>query len=460
MFFRQIIHEDLGCASYVVADAGRAIVVDPKWVIDDYLAVAGEAGASIVQIVETHFHADHVSGRRRLADATGAAAHVPLDPSRPQAGGLTDGDVITVGNVEVRVLAAAGHRPEHLAYLLTDLTDPEATPKLLAGDSLLIGELARPDLAVDAAEGARELFGTAQRLGALGDRVELWPGHVGASLCGSGALSDDTSSTIGTELTRNRLLGIGDVDEFVAEINRSVPARPGRVPQVVALNVAGADAPAQVHELDPDELAAIVGAGACVLDLRAPEVFDDSHLLGAINLPAGGKGVGTRAGWVTRDNESIVLVVPSREVGAAVIDRLLAAGVWNLAGVAVADPSAWGRSGLEVRNAIALHPDDLVDRLSAADLALVDVRDANEWRTGHVRDSLHLPLSVLRDGAETVTDLGHGRPLAVACARGPRAAIAASVLRRRGHHDVVRVVGGIGDLAERGITLVPETLAV
>jgi glyoxylase-like metal-dependent hydrolase (beta-lactamase superfamily II) len=459
MFFRQIIHEDLGCASYVVADAGEAIVVDPKWVIDDYLTVAGEAGASIVHIVETHFHADHVSGRRRLAEATGATAHVPSDPGRPQGGGLTDGDVIAVGNVEVRVLAAAGHRPEHLAYLVSDLADPAVTPKLLAGDSLLIGELARPDLAVDASEGAHELFGTAQRLVALGDGVELWPGHVGASLCGSGALTDDTSSTIGAELTRNRLLGIGDADEFVAEINRSVPARPGRVPQVVALNMAGADAPAPVHELDPDELAAIIGAGACLLDLRAPEVFDDAHLLGAINLPAGGKGVGTRAGWVTRDDESIVLVVPSREVGASVIDRLLAAGVWNLAGVAVADPGAWAQSGLDVRNAIALHPDELVPRLSADDLALVDVRDANEWRTGHVRDSVHLPLSVLRDGADTVTDLGHGRPLAVACARGPRAAIAASVLRRRGYRDVVRVVGGISDLADRGITLVPETLA-
>jgi glyoxylase-like metal-dependent hydrolase (beta-lactamase superfamily II)/rhodanese-related sulfurtransferase len=459
MFFRQIIHEDLGCASYVVADSGEAIVVDPKWVIDDYLTIAAEARASIMHIGETHFHADHVSGRSRLADATGAAAHVPAEPGRPDAGGLSDGDVITVGNAEIRVLAAPGHRPEHLAFLVTDVSDPEATPKLLAGDSLLIGELARPDLAVDADAGARELFGTAKRLTALGDSVELWPGHVGASLCGSGALTDETSSTIGAELARNRLLGIANADEFAAEINRSVPARPGRVPQVVALNVAGARAPRPWHELDDEELAAAVVDGACVVDLRAPEVFDDAHLRGAINLPFTAKGVGTRAGWVSRDEDAIVLVVPSREVGVSVVDRLLAAGVWNLAGVTLADPAAWEQSGLAVRSTVALRPDELASRLSSSELVLIDVRDANEWEAGHVRDSLHLPLSVLRDGTAAVSGLGD-RPLAVACAHGQRAAVAASVLRRHGRLDVVRVLGGIGDLADRGVALVSETLAV
>jgi hydroxyacylglutathione hydrolase len=460
MFFRQIIHEDLGCASYVVADGGQAIVVDPKWVIEDYLTVAAQADVSITHIVETHFHADHVSGRRRLAEATGAVAHVPFDPERPGVGGLKPGDVIEVGNVEVRVLAAAGHRPEHLAFLVTDLGQPQLAPRLLAGDSLLVGELARPDLAVDATEGARALFETTRRLIAIGEGAELWPGHVGASLCGSGALSDETCSTIGTELVRNPLLGIDDADEFVAELNRSMPARPGRVPQVVALNVAGAHTPGPVGELAPEALTALVADGACLLDLRAPELFDKAHLLGAINLPAGGKGLGTRAGWVADDGESIVLIVPSREVGPSVVDRLLAAGVWNLAGMTLADHHAWAQAGLSVRAATALHPDELISRLSTDELALIDVRDENEWRSGHVSDSVHLPLSVLRDGAQAAADLGDGRPLVVACAHGARAAIAASVLRRRGYPEVIRVVGGIGDLAERGIDLISETVVV
>src|SRR5271165_2508011 len=185
MFFRQILHEDLGCASYVIAAAGEAVVVDPKWEIDDYLAAAAEADSTIRYVLETHFHADHVSGRQPLALATGAVALVPSDPARPAAGGLDAGDVLAVGSVELRALAAPGHRPEHLAYLVTDARDG-GSRRLLTGDSVLIGDLARPDLAVDSAEGAQALWGTVRRLVALGEDVELWPGHVGGSLCGSG----------------------------------------------------------------------------------------------------------------------------------------------------------------------------------------------------------------------------------------------------------------------------------
>jgi len=120
MFFRQILHEDLGCASYIIAARGEAVVVDPKWEIGEYLHAAEEADAKICHVLETHFHADHVSGRRRLSDATGAVSHVPVDPQRPDAGGLRDGDVLVVGCLHVCVIAAPGHRPEHLAYLVCD----------------------------------------------------------------------------------------------------------------------------------------------------------------------------------------------------------------------------------------------------------------------------------------------------------------------------------------------------
>ena len=296
MFFRQILHEDLGCASYVIASRGEAVVVDPKWEIGGSLRVAGEADAEIRHVLETHFRADHVSGRRKLMRATGATPHLPINPQRPSAGGLRDGDTLSLGYVTITVLTTPGHRPEHLSFLLTE---PDTRSLLLSGDSMLVGALARPDLAVDAVEGARELWASVRRLTALGEDVEVWPAHVGASLCGSGTLTERTSSTIGDELRTNHQLSIEDQGEFVAELTRSTPARPPRVPQVVTLNLDGAEDPGPVRHLDRDGLAELITAGACVLDVRAPDLFDQVHIAGALNLPADGRSLGCRAGWAT-----------------------------------------------------------------------------------------------------------------------------------------------------------------
>lgn len=426
-------------------------MVDPKWEVEAYLELAAQAGASITTVLETHFHADHVSGRVRLAAATGASVRVPSDPARPADGGLASGDVITAGAVAIEAVAAPGHRPEHLAFLVTD--HGEGRRLLLAGDSVLVGGLARPDLAVDAQSGAEALFETSRRLVGFGDDLEVWPGHVGGSLCGAGTLSDETSSTIGAELSRNPLLSIDDLPEFVAEITRTIPVRPPQVAKVVALNLRGASFPGPLRALDHAEFAELVGGGACVLDVRASDAFDQVHLAGAMNLPAGGKGIGTRAGWVTGDGETVVLVAPSLEVGAQVRELLLAAGVWGIAGVSLADPAWWSDEGLPMRAVGALSPDEVVSGLAAQDLEVVDVRDPHEWRAGHVAGSIHLPLSALRDGRDCAAAVPPG-DLAVVCARGPRAALAASVLRRRGHTGATRLAGGIGDLVDRGIPLV------
>jgi hydroxyacylglutathione hydrolase len=452
MFFRQILHDDLGCASYIVADAGEAAVIDPKWEIADYLHSAEEAGAEIRHVLETHYHADHVSGRQRLVAATGAAAYLPEDAERPEVTGLRDGEVLRIGRLELRAIATPGHRPEHLAYLVTDRDPAGGRTLLLSGDSLLVGELARPDLAVDAVDGARALWGTLQRLVALGDRVELWPGHVGGSLCGSGALCDQTCSTIGDERRTNSLLSLQDEDAFVEQLTSGVPARPPRVARAVALNRRGAQWPGPVRELDVAGLAHFLPQGICVLDVRAPETFDAGHLVGAVNLPAGGRGVGTRGGWATELEEPIVIVAGTLEGATRVTSLLYAAGVWNLVGISVADPAGWAAWGLDVRTARVLAPDQVVPRLSRGDLGLIDVRDSHQWRSGHVAGSLHLPLFKLRDGRGIV--VGDQRPLAVACQTGPRAALAASVLRRRGHARVSRVSGGVPDLAAHGLGLV------
>ncbi|MGO9973758.1 MAG: MBL fold metallo-hydrolase [Solirubrobacteraceae bacterium] len=449
MFLRQILHEDLGCASYFVASRGEALVVDPKWEIDDYLRVAAEADAEIRHVLETHFHADHVSGRRKLMRATGATPYVPLDPQRPKAGGLRDGDTLSIGYVTLTVISTPGHRPEHLAFLLTEAGAPTL---LLSGDSLLVGSLARPDLAVDAVEGARALWATVTRLTALGESVEVWPAHVGASLCGSGTLTERSHSTIGEELRTNPQLSLPDQDAFVQELTRARPARPPRVHQVVRLNLDGAEDPNPVRQLDRSGLAELIAAGACVLDVRSPELFDQCHINGALNLPPTGRSLGNRAGWATSPEELIVVVAQTRESGQRVTGLLRAAGVWNVVAATVADPDAWVADGLPVSSSRALAPAELPALLSAGELELVDVRDQGEWYSGHVAGSTHLPLHRLGDGSQALVP--GQRPLAVACAAGARAALAASILRRRGHNEVLRVSGGVPDLAGRGVPLI------
>ncbi|HUA47638.1 MAG TPA: MBL fold metallo-hydrolase [Solirubrobacteraceae bacterium] len=446
VYFRQILHPDLGCASYFIADQGEAAVVDPKWEIDEYLAAAADAGAEIRHVLETHNHADHVSGRRRLAAATGAAIHAPDgsgDNGREQRG------VVRLGRVELVEVASPGHRPEHVAYLVREQGTDRA---LLSGDSLLVGDVARPDLAVDAAEGAEALWHTLRRLAALEDEVELWPGHVGGSLCASRAASSATSSTIGQERRVNLLLTLGDPAAFAAELTCSVPARPPNVERVVALNVEGAADPGPVPELDPRALGTILDDGVCVLDLRDPEDFDAGHLDGSVNLPGDGRGLGTRAGWAAGAGEPIVLVAPSLEAGCRSVELLRAAGVWNLAGVSVADPSAWREAELVVRTVDALSPDRVLPRIEDGSVELLDVRDLAEWNEGHLAASQSLPLSQLGDGR--VRAAAVEAPVAVVCASGVRAALAASILRRRGCDPVWRVSGGVEELARLGAPMI------
>ena len=448
MYFRQILHADLGCASYVIADHGEAAVIDPKWAIDEYREAAAGAGAEIRHVLETHNHADHVSGRRRLTAATGATAHVPGGLDQP---GVRDGDTVRVGDLELVAVSTPGHRPEHVAYLVRD----EGIARLLlSGDSLLVGDVARPDLAVAAEEGARALWDTLKRLLALGDQVEVWPAHVGGSLCASRSASSATSSTIGQERLTNPLLSLADAAAFTAEVTRCVPARPPSVERVVSLNLHGAADPGPVRELDANAPGRFLGDGVCLLDIRDPESFDAGHLDGSINLPTGGRGLGTRAGWAAGTDEPIVLISPSLDAGQRAAELLRAAGVWNLAGLSVADPPAWKAAGLPLRTGESVPPDRLVPRISTRGVTLIDVRDPAEWSTGHIAGSRSLPLSELGNGHDTALALEP--PIAVICASGARAAHAASILRRRGHDPVWRVSGGVEQLRRLGAPMARE----
>jgi hydroxyacylglutathione hydrolase len=230
MFFRQVLHEDLGCASYVFADGGTAAVIDPKWEIEDYLALAEEHGFRIEHVLETHNHADHVSGHGRLANATGAAIHISAEAGVAyEHEPLADGDVVRLGEVAITALATPGHRPEHMAYLVADASRADEPWLAVTGDSLFVGDLARPDLAVEPEEGARGLYRSVRRLLGLADFAEAWPGHVGGSLCGGAGMSEKPGTTIGFERRFNRFLRIDDEGEFVRALTRDLAPQPPKL---------------------------------------------------------------------------------------------------------------------------------------------------------------------------------------------------------------------------------------
>ena len=454
MFFRQVLHEDLGCASYVVADGGEAAVIDPKWEIEDYLALAEEHGFEIRHILETHNHADHVSGKGRLAKATGARIHVPKDAGAEfEHDPVADGDTVRVGDAVITAVSTPGHRPEHTSYTIADAARGEEPWLVVTGDSLFVGDVARPDLAVEPDEGARGLYSSLNRLLELDDFAEIWPGHIGGSLCGGAGMSEKPGTTIGFERRFNRLLKLEDENDFVRELTTDLAPQPPNFKRIVELNRGPLlEEVQQLDALAPHRVQELVDSGATLLDGRSPREFDAQHVPGSVNVTMARSAVGTRAAWVV-DPESDVLVTAETDAQAQRMGRMLeAVGFRRLAGFLAGGVTAWHEAGLETSSTPSIDVHELAERLKSDAVALLDVREDDEWQEGHVEGSLHIPYHELRDGPP---DLPNGKPLAVVCSIGNRSSIAASLLRRSGVENVIHVAdGGVADLAEEGIPLV------
>ena len=420
LLLRQFVNEDLGCASYLIgdSDAGVAVVIDPPLQIEAVVEAAGEAGVRIERVLETHTHADHVSGHGRFALEHGLPVAVhPLAEPTFEFEPLEDGQVVEVGSVRITVLHTPGHRPEHCAFLVDD-------ELVLTGDSLFVGDAARPDLAVAAREGAQDLFESLRRLAALPDAVRVLPGHVAGSLCG-GNMSSERSSTIGNERTSNPALEFRDVQEFVL-VSSSVSApRPPTTERVVALNRGPWLAlPSEPAELDDP-------GDATVLDVRPFADHASGHIPGAISVPVSDTSFGTKAGFVLNADEQVVLHAATRDEALEAAQKLWAVGILELAGYVVR-PQA-------TETLATVDTSELKELLDRTDVQVVDVREATERDGGYLPGSTNIPYRLLRKiGCNA---LQRDRPVVTVCESGPRAAIAASLLQREGF-DVRPVTGG------------------
>ncbi len=453
MLFRQVIHEDLGCASYLVGDvgAGVAAVIDPQWDIEPYLHLSRLHGVHIEHVLETHNHADHVSGHGRLARATGATIHINrLAEAEYPHEAFDDGWVLTLGEVEVEAVQTAGHRPEHTSFLLRDRGAGGAPAAVLTGDSLFVGDVARPDLAVEPTEGARELYGSLrERLFTLPDEVEVWPGHLGGSMCGSSGVDHRTSSTIGFERVHNHAAGFESADEFIADAVSSLAERPPNVERVVALNRGPlVEELAGPVGLSPRAVALALANGAVLVDARTNDQFDEAHVPGAISASAYDTGFATKVAQVVDPEVELIVVAASDgyELEAA---SLLASVGLRVRGYLAGGMTAWRSEDREVSRLEMLDPDGLAERLEGDRPPIVlDVRDPGEYQACHIPESLNIPYAKL---PERLGELPAGRPVAVVCSGGKRSGLGASILQRAGLGEVIHVGhGGVASWARGG----------
>jgi glyoxylase-like metal-dependent hydrolase (beta-lactamase superfamily II)/rhodanese-related sulfurtransferase len=432
VIFTQFVDDALGCASYLVGDegSGEAVVVDPAFAIEQYLEEAERRGVRLVRVLETHTHADHVSGHGRLALEHGlpvsihraAEAEYPHEP-------MDDDAEIEVGAVVLRCIHTPGHRPEHCCLAVVDRSRGDEPWLVLTGDSLFVGDAARPDLAVAARDGAEGLFHSLRRLVELGDGVEVYPGHVAGSLCGK-AMSSKASTTIGFERRFNPALAFSDVNEFVLESAGISAPRPPNMERIVELN----RGPFVGAPSDPPELGT-PPEGAQVLDVRPVDAFAEGHHEGALSVPWTGTRFSTKAAFVL-DPERAVLVAATDEDEAR-------AAIGGLRSVGYLDVEGWMRGGGgEKLRLVALEE---LDALLESGAELIDVREKDERDDGYIPGSVNVPYRLLGEA-----DLPNDRPLVTICETGPRAAIAASILSARGYDARAVANGGIDAWAAAG----------
>ncbi|MFB7236613.1 rhodanese-like domain-containing protein [Streptomyces sp. NPDC056269] len=455
MFFAQYYLDCLSQASYLIADerTGRAVVVDPRRDVSEYLADARERGLTVVGVINTHFHADFVAGHLELADSTGAwIGYGSRAETEYPIRTLAEGERIVLGDVALEIMETPGHTPESISVLVYEHGDDTVPYGVLTGDALFIGDVGRPDLLASVGVTAEELGAmlhdsVQNKLMALPDEVRVFPAHGAGSACGK-SLSAEKQSTIGAQRATNYACAPMSREAFVALVTAGLPAAPGYFAYDAELNRRNRDrydAASAARRLSRAEFAGLRRSGAVVVDARSPQDFAAGHLRGAVNVPAEGR-FAEQAGSVLDPAAELVVIAPENREE-EVVTRLARIGFDRVAG-SLRDPE----------DALEALADEVspASRLTAAQLraalagerppVVVDVRtDGEREASGFLDDALHIPLSEL---SRRTDELPADRPLVVHCAGGHRSSIAASLLRHRGFQDVSDVLGGHAALAQ------------
>jgi glyoxylase-like metal-dependent hydrolase (beta-lactamase superfamily II)/rhodanese-related sulfurtransferase len=444
MIFQQLQNEESGCLSYLIGcgQAGEAIIIDPgRDRVDEYARLARKKGLRITRILETHTHADHISGNRDLVALTKATIFLHRSAGAAfEHQTVQDGDELDIGTVGLKVLHTPGHTPDSLCLLVTDRGRSAEPWFVLTGDTLFIGDVGRPDLG--GASAAADLYESLRAaLLPLPDSVEVYPAHGSGSLCGR-AMSSKSASTIGFERRFNPALQARSKAEFVELMMTGLPPKPPSFETIVGKNkgliplVAAKPRPFTARETWE-----AVERGACVVDLRDPATYGEGHVPGALNVWIESPQFADRVSWFAPAGVPLILLAQ----GPADLERaqsgLARVGVDQVAGFLSRGMIEWRSEGLPVETVPQITVYDLAEwRDEGRDVVIVDVREPFEWREGHIERALHVPML---EAVGRLSELPADRPKAVLCAGGLRSSTVISALKRRGLQNWYNVAGGM-----------------
>ncbi|MGI8838044.1 MAG: MBL fold metallo-hydrolase [Pyrinomonadaceae bacterium] len=453
MYFKQFYLGCLAHASYLIGSEGEAAVVDPQRDVDEYLKEADAQGLKIKYILETHLHADFVSGHRELAARTGAEIvfSEKAGATFPHRA-VKEGDEIKLGKLILRIMETPGHTPESVCILVTDTEVSNQPQKVLTGDTLFIGDVGRPDLAggkgytpqIMAAMMYDTLHG---KLLTLADDVEVYPAHGAGSMCGKN-MSKEKSSTIGEQRKFNYALKPMAKDEFVRMMTAELPEAPAYFPKDAEINRTGAETLSELPKpkaLTPEQLRDLTSQTnsllCTVLDVRTAAEFGAGHVPGSLNIGLNGQ-FAVWAGSLLPLTAPIILVAQTDAQVEEGQMRLARVGIENVKGYLAGGVEAWRRAGFELATVPQISVAELNSLIAEQNqLQIIDVRRPTEYESGHVPRALQAPLSTLGPNVRNLS-VDPAKPTAVICAGGFRSSAATSILQQYGFTDLRNVTGG------------------
>jgi len=453
MEFKQFYLDCLAHASYLVGDAGVCAIIDPQRDVDQYIEEAESRGLEIRHVIETHLHADFVSGHVELARRTGASIHIGRQAAvdYPHLG-MVDGEELRLGEVNLRFLETPGHTPESMCVLVFENARDESASLILTGDTLFIGDVGRPDLVGSQGRSSEEMAGMMydslrEKILPLADDVKVFPAHGAGSACGKN-ISSALSCTVGLQRATNYALQDMDRASFISLLTDGLSSAPGYFANSSEMNRQGArplSDLAKPEALSPDALEACVAGGAWVLDVRDASAFGAGHVRGAVNIGLGGR-FASWVGALVPAKTRLVLIAEQDEAIDEAVMRLARVGYDEVVGFLAGGLEAWRDSGREVSTLSQLSATELNARLQNG-LAVLDVRRLPEFENGHVPGASRIQVEELQD---RLTELDPASELAVICQTGYRSSAAASLLERAGFRALHNVVGGTADWIEKG----------
>jgi hydroxyacylglutathione hydrolase len=467
VFFHQRFVPGLAIASYMVGDekSKEVAVIDPTRDVDEYVEIAKREGLRIAHVLETHVHADFVSGSAELKARLGGEPRVHCSGlggpqwTPPYADVVVgDGDEVRIGSGRLKAIHTPGHTPEHLSWALYDDTRSRDEPWLVfTGDFLFVGDVGRPDLLGEQERQrlAHQLYESVfQTTKPLPDFTEIYPGHGAGSLCGK-AIGSRRSSTLGFERRHNTALRPAPEEQWTETLLQGMPLAPPYFRRMKQVNsqgprILGPELPGR-KRFTSQELHDRLCDNCLVVDVRSKEAFAAAHVPGSVNIPLG-PNLPTWAGWVLPYDRSLVIVADDTADVPAVVTHLVRVGLDDVAGYLDDGMDAWESHGYELSRLETISVHDLAGRLTDSEKPFVlDVRTEQEWDAGHVAGAHHVHGGLLQ---ERFGEVPRDCPVAVICGSGYRGSIAASFLKREGYADVANVLGGMSAWKNAGLPVV------